>query len=61
MAQRKYNTDLTDLLLKCMSEPDTMLSMLEWLRTQRFKHSLILLRVPKLRTSLDAIPRSDIN
>lgn len=34
MAQRKNTTDLTDLLLKCMAEPDPMLSMLEWLCTQ---------------------------
>ena len=34
MAQRKNTTDLTDLLLKCMSEPDPMLSMLEWLCAQ---------------------------
>ena len=26
MAQRKNNTDLTELLLKCMVEPDPMLS-----------------------------------
>lgn len=34
MAQGKNITGLTDLLLKCMSEPDPMLSMLEWLCTQ---------------------------
>ena len=34
MAQRKNSTDLTELLLKCMAEPDPMLSMLEWLCTQ---------------------------
>jgi len=34
MAQRKNNTDLTELLLKCMAEPDPMLSMLEWLCAQ---------------------------
>ncbi len=31
MAQGKDTTGLTDLLLKCMGEPDPMLSMLEWL------------------------------
>ena len=31
MAQRKNTTDLTELLLKGMAEPDPMLSMLEWL------------------------------
>lgn len=31
MAQEKNITGLTDLLLKCMAEPDPMLSMLEWL------------------------------
>ena len=34
MAQRKNTTDLTELLLKCMAEPDPMLSMLEWLCAQ---------------------------
>lgn len=34
MAQGKNITGLTDLLLKCMSEPDPMLSMLEWLCKQ---------------------------
>ncbi len=34
MAQRKNATELTDLLLKCMAEPDPMLSMLEWLCAQ---------------------------
>lgn len=31
MAQKKSTTDLTELLLQCMTEPDPMLSMLEWL------------------------------
>ena len=31
MAQRKNNTDLTELLLQCVGQPDPMLSMLEWL------------------------------
>lgn len=30
MAQKKDNTNLTELLLQCMSEADPMLSMLEW-------------------------------
>ena len=34
MAQGKNITGLTDLLLKCMAEPDPMLSMLEWLCKQ---------------------------
>ena len=34
MAQRKNTTDLTELLLKGMAEPDPMLSMLEWLCAQ---------------------------
>jgi len=34
MAQGKNITGLTDLLLKCMAEPDPMLSMLEWLCAQ---------------------------
>ena len=31
MAQKNHTTDLTELLLKCVSQPDPMLSMLEWL------------------------------
>lgn len=34
MAQAKNITGLTELLLKCMAEPDPMLSMLEWLCAQ---------------------------
>lgn len=34
MSQEKNNTGLTDLRLKCMAEPDSMLSMLEWLCAQ---------------------------
>jgi putative transposase len=31
MTHKKDTTDLTELLLKCMAQPDPMLSMLEWL------------------------------
>ena len=31
MAQKKNTTNLTELLLQCMTKPDPMLSMLEWL------------------------------
>lgn len=34
MAQKKDTTDLIELLLKCMAEPDPMLSMLDRLCTQ---------------------------
>lgn len=34
MAHKKNNTDLTELLLQCVTQPDPMLSMLEWLCTQ---------------------------
>ena len=34
MAQEKNTTNLTELLLQCMSEADPMLSMLEWLCAQ---------------------------
>ena len=34
MAHKKNNTNLTELLLQCMTQPDPMLSMLEWLCTQ---------------------------
>ena len=33
MAHKKNNTNLTELLLQCMTQPDPMLSMLEWLCT----------------------------
>jgi putative transposase len=31
MVQKKSTTNLTELLLECVSQPDPMLSMLEWL------------------------------
>jgi transposase-like protein len=31
MVQRKSTTNLTELLLECVSQPDPMLSMLKWL------------------------------
>ena len=31
MALKKNNTGLEELLLQCLSEPDPMLSMLDWL------------------------------
>ena len=34
MARKKNNTNLTELLLQCITQPDPMLSMLEWLCTQ---------------------------
>ena len=34
MAHKKNNTNLTELLLQCVTQPDPMLSMLEWLCTQ---------------------------
>ncbi|WP_455581528.1 IS256 family transposase [Dysosmobacter sp.] len=34
MARKKNNTNLTELLLECVTQPDPMLSMLEWLCTQ---------------------------
>jgi hypothetical protein len=34
MTHKKDTTDLTELLLKCMAQPDPMLSMLEWLCTR---------------------------
>ena len=33
MAHKKNTTDLTELLLQCVTQPDPMLSMLEWLCT----------------------------
>ena len=33
MAHKKNNTNLTELLLQCVTQPDPMLSMLEQLRT----------------------------
>ncbi len=34
MAQKNGNTNLTELLLECMAQPDPMLNMLEWLCKQ---------------------------
>ena len=34
MAHKKNNTNLTELLLQCVTQPYPMLSMLEWLCTQ---------------------------
>lgn len=34
MAHKKNNTNLTELLLQCMTQPDPMLNMLEWLCTR---------------------------
>ena len=33
MAYKKNTTNLTELLLQCVTQPDPMLSMLEWLCT----------------------------
>ena len=41
MADKKNTTNLTELLLRCVTQPDPMLSMLEWLCTH--------LMVPKVR------------
>lgn len=37
MAQKNHTTNLTELLLQCVSQPDPMLSMLERLRSQLMK------------------------
>ncbi len=34
MAQEKYNTDFSKLMMQCMTAPDPMLAMLEWLCDQ---------------------------
>ena len=34
MARKNHITNLTELLLQCMAQPDPMLSMPEWLRSQ---------------------------
>ena len=34
MARKKNTTNLTELLLQCVTQPDPMLSMLEWLCTE---------------------------
>lgn len=34
MAHKKNTTNLTELLLQCVTQPDPMLSMLEWLYTE---------------------------
>lgn len=37
MARKNHTTNLAELLLKCMAQPDPMLSMLEWLCSQLMK------------------------
>lgn len=37
MAHKKNTTNLTELLLQCVTQPDPMLSMLEWLCTELLK------------------------
>lgn len=37
MAQKKNTTNLTELLLQCMTKPDPMLSMFEWLWAERME------------------------
>ena len=37
MALKKNTTDLTELLLQCVTQPDPMLSMLKWLCTERME------------------------
>ena len=34
MAQKNHTTNLTELLLQCVEQPDPMLNMLEWLCSQ---------------------------
>ena len=34
MAQKNHTTNLSELLLQCVVQPDPMLSMLEWLCSQ---------------------------
>ena len=34
MTQKNHTTNLTELLLQCVAQPDPMLSMLEWLCSQ---------------------------
>ena len=39
MAYKKNTTNLTELLLQCVTQPDSMLSMLEWLCTELMRGS----------------------
>ena len=40
MAHKKNTTNLTELLLQCVTQPDPMLSMLEWLCTHLMEAEL---------------------
>ena len=37
MARKNHTTNLTELLLQCMVQPDPMLSMLEWLCSRSWR------------------------
>ena len=39
MAYKKNTTNLTELLLQCVTQPDLMLSMLEWLCAEPMRGS----------------------
>lgn len=62
MTQGKNDTDLTELLLKCMAEPNPMLSMLEWLYTQLMEaeFSVFLGRKRMRVISLEVTTSADI-
>ena len=41
MARKKNTTNLTELLLQCVTQPDPMLSMLEWLCTELMEAEVV--------------------
>lgn len=53
----KNTTNLTELLLQCVTQPDSMLSMLEWLCTELMRGSKLKMLVPLALISTALIPR----
>lgn len=57
MAYKKNTTNLTELLLQCVTQPNSMLSMLEWLCTELMRGSKLKMLVPLALISTALIPR----
>ena len=57
MAYKKNTTNLTELLLQCVTQPDSMLSMLEWLCTELMRGSKLKMLVPLALISTALMPR----
>ena len=57
MAHKKNTTNLTELLLQCVTQPDPMLSMLEWLCTEPMRGSKLKMLVLLALISAALMPR----